>query len=575
MTKPRDPHEEAADDRGGNFIEEIVDHDLEQDKHGGRVVTRFPPEPNGYLHIGHAKSIVLNFAMAAKSPKGYCNLRFDDTNPTTESTEYVESIKRDIQWLGYDWGEREYYASDYFETLYEWAEFLVRQGKAYVDSQTEEQIRENRGNYYREGVDSPYRERPAEESLDLLRRMRAGEFDEGAHVLRAKIDMQSKDLNLRDPLMYRIRKTAHHRTGDTWFIYPMYDWAHGQSDAIEGVTHSLCSLEFQHHRPLYEWFLDALEIPHDKQPRQIEFARLNLTYTVLSKRKLQELVQQGYVDGWDDPRMPTLCGMRRRGYPPGAIRRFCERIGVSKRDTVIDVGLLESAVRDELNATAPRVMGVLRPLRLVIENYPEGEVEWFESQINPEQPELGTRKVPFSRVLYVDQNDFMEDPPKKWFRLAPGREVRLRSACLVTCNEVIKNDEGEVVELRCTWDPDSRGGAPADGRKVKGTLHWVSAEHAVDAEVRLYDRLFQTENPVAEAQEDYKEHLNPESREVLRGCKLEPSAAQFEPGARMQFERVGYFCVDSESTEDRPVFNRAITLRDTWAKIRQKQQQNG
>ncbi len=553
----------------GNFIEELVDQELREGKYQ-RIVTRFPPEPNGYLHIGHAKSIVLNFGLGAKTPDSRCNLRFDDTNPEKESTEFVESIERDVRWLGYDWGERALYASDYFEQLYEWAVKLIEEGKAYVDSQSPEEIKENRGDFHRPGVDSPYRDRPVEESLDLFRRMRAGEFDEGAHVLRAKIDMQSKDLKLRDPLMYRIRKKTHHRTGDAWPIYPMYDWAHGQSDAIEGVTHSICTLEFQNHRPLYDWFLTALGFELPNRPKQIEFAKLAVTYTVLSKRRLTRLVEGGYVEGWDDPRMPTIAGMRRAGVTPTALRKFCERIGVARRDNVVELGLFEHILREDLNATSPRVMGVLRPLKVVLENYPEGKVEWFEVMNHPEYPERGTREVPFSRELWVERDDFLEEAPKKWHRLAPGKEVRLRGAALVTCREVVKDDAGEVVELRCTWDPESPGGTPSDGRKVRGTLHWVSAAHAVDAEVRLYDRLFRVENPAADPDVDFLEHLNPDSLEVLTGCKLEPSMAAPEPGVRVQLERLGYFCVDPDSTPDKPVLDRTITLKDTWAKLAAK-----
>ncbi len=551
--------------------EHFVAEAIAEDRRAGRVrevVTRFPPEPNGYLHIGHAKSIVLNFTMAERFG-GRCHLRFDDTNPLTESTEYVESIRRDVRWLGFDWGEHEYYASDYFEQLYQWAEQLVRAGRAYVDHQSEEEIRAGRGDYYRPGTDSPYRNRSPEENLDLLRRMRAGEFEEGECVLRAKIDMRSPDVNLRDPIMYRIRKVPHHRTGDAWCIYPMYDWAHGQSDAIEGVTHSLCTLEFRHHRPLYEWFLEALGLP-EPRPRQIEFARLNMTYTVLSKRRLQQLVEGGHVRGWDDPRMPTLAGMRRRGVPPEAIVRFCRQIGVAKRDTVEDVARFEHVVREVLNAKAPRAMAVLRPVRLVIENFPEGRVEWFEAPVNPEDPSAGTRKVPFSRVLYVERDDFREAPPRKWFRLAPGREVRLRAAALVTCTGFEKDAEGNLTEIRCVWDPESRGGDAPDGRKVRGTLHWVSAEHAVEAEVRLYDRLFSDPDPSGHEGRDFLEFLNPDSMQVLRGCKLEPSLAEAAEGVTYQFERLGYFCLDSDSRPDALVFNRTITLRDSWAKLEKK-----
>jgi glutaminyl-tRNA synthetase len=556
----------------GNFIEEIIEEDLRTNEHGGRVATRFPPEPNGYLHIGHAKSICLNFGLAAKYG-GTCNLRFDDTNPTTEEVEYVESIKEDVRWLGFDWEDREYYASDYFDQLYAWAVELIQAGKAYVDSLSPEEIRKYRGSYYRAGQESPYRNRPVEENLALFERMRAGEFPEGSHVLRAKIDVNSPNMNLRDPPLYRIRHEAHHRTGTKWCIYPMYDFAHGQCDAIERITHSICTLEFEDHRPLYDWFIENLSVP--ARPEQIEFARLNLTYTVLSKRKLLQLVDKGLVSGWDDPRMPTLSGLRRRGYTPEAIRAFCNRIGVARRDGVVDVALLEHALREDLNARCPRVMAVLRPLRLVLENYPEGQVEEIDAPYFPEEPEKGTRKVPFSRVLYVEREDFREEAPKKWHRLAPGAEVRLRYACLATCREVVKDPAtGEVVELRCTWDPKSRGGDAPDGRKVRGTLHWVSAAHALEAEVRLYDRLFLKPHPDEEG--GFLEHLNPDSLQVMKACQIEPSLASAAPGDRIQFERLGYFCVDTrDSRPGAPVFNRTITLRDSWAKIEQKEQGGG
>jgi glutaminyl-tRNA synthetase len=568
-TMSADPKRTKQDDSGpGRFIDEIVERDLEAGAYHRPLMTRFPPEPNGYLHIGHAKSICLNFGLATLHPDGRCNLRFDDTNPEREDTEYVESIKTDVRWLGFDWGEREYFASDYFEKLYEYAEELIRDGKAYVDSQSPDDIRQNRGDYHRPGKASPFRDRTPEENLGLLRRMREGEFDDGAHVLRAKGDMASKDVKMRDPVMYRIRKVAHHRTGTAWSIYPMYDWAHGLSDAIEGVTHSICTLEFQNHRPLYEWFLAQVGI--EEPPKQIEFARLNLTYTVLSKRKLAELVAGGHVSGWDDPRMPTLAGMRRRGIPPEAIRAFCERIGVARKDGVVDVSLLEHEIRERLNATSPRVMGVLRPLKVVITNFAEGEVEHFEAAYDPEDASKGSRRVPFTRELYIERDDFMEVPRKKWFRLAPGAEVRLRNACLITCEEVVKDDAGEVVELRCTWDPASRGGSAPDGRKVKGTLHWVSAEHAIDAEVRLYDRLFDAENPTDEAHGgSYLDRLNPASLEVLTGAKLEPSLASAKPGERYQFERLGYFCLDA-IREGKPVWNRPNPLKDGGAKIAQR-----
>ena len=555
-----------TDQAGGNFLEGIV----EQDRAGGafsKVLTRFPPEPNGYLHVGHAKSICLNFGLAKKYG-GQCNLRFDDTNPSTEDVEYVEAIERDLRWLGFAWG-RTLYASDYFEQLYQWALLLIQKGTAYVDSRSLEEIRATRGDFYRPGTDSPHRNRSAEENLDLFSRMRAGEFPDGSHVLRAKIDMASADVNLRDPLMYRIRKENHHRTGDAWCIYPMYDYAHGQSDAIEGITHSICTLEFAHHRPLYDWFLGAIGI--ERPPKQIEFARLNLTYTVLSKRTLQELVQKKRVAGWDDPRMPTIAGMRRRGFTPEAVLQFCERIGVSKRDSVVDVALLEHALREDLNARCPRVMAVLRPLRLVLENFPEGEVIEVDVPNHPEFPDRGSRRVPFSRVLYVERDDFVETPAKGWFRLSPGAEVRLRSACLVRCTGVVKDAAGEVVELRGTWDPDSRGGNAKDGRKVRGTLHWVSAQHALSAEVRLYDRLFSVENPCADEARSYLDFLNPKSFEVLSKCCVEPSLASAEADQRVQFERLGYFNVDPDSRPDALVFNRTITLRDSWAKMAQKQ----
>ncbi len=548
-----------------NFIRDAIEEDLRT----GRftyVRTRFPPEPNGYLHIGHAKAICIDFGMAEEFG-GLCNLRFDDTNPVKEESEYVEAIKRDIRWLGFDWGDREYYASDYFEQLYEWAEQLIKDGKAYVDSLSEEEIKEYRGAFGIPGKESPYRNRSVEENLDLFRRMRAGEFPDGAHVLRAKIDMASGNMNLRDPIMYRIRHVSHHRTGDKWCIYPLYDWAHGQSDSIEGITHSLCDLAYEDHRPLYDWFIEQLGIHH---PRQIEFARLNLSYTVLSKRLLLQLVEGGYVRGWDDPRMPTLAGMRRRGYTPEAIRTFCDRIGVAKNESIVDISLLEHYVREDLNKRAQRVMAVLRPMRLVITNYPEDQVEYVEAVNNPEDPSAGTRLVPFSRVLYVERDDFREDPPKGWFRLSPGREVRLQHAYYVTCQEVVKDASGQVVELRCTYDPETRGGRSADGRKVKGTLHWVSAAHALDAEVRLYDYLFTKRDPTeVEEGKDFKDYLNPNSLEVVQGCKVEPSLKDAVPGDRYQFLRVGYFCVDPDSADGHLVFNRTVGLRDTWAKLEQ------
>jgi glutaminyl-tRNA synthetase len=554
-----------------NFVLEMVEADVAAGKNGGKVMTRFPPEPNGYLHIGHAKSICLNFgvaeALASRTPPGQavCNLRFDDTNPAVEEDEFVRSMQEDIRWLGFEWNGRMYFASDYFEKLFDLAVKLVEAGKAYVDSQTLEEIRAGRGNFYKPGRVSPYRDRPAAENLDLLRRMRAGEFEDGAHVLRAKIDMESPNQNLRDPVMYRIKREHHHRTGDAWCIYPMYDFAHGYSDAFEGITHSVCSLEFENHRPLYDWFLDQFSWEPHPRPRQIEFARLNLTYTELSKRKLRQLVETGRVRGWDDPRMPTLAGLRRRGFTPEAIRAFCERIGVSKRNSFVDVALLEHAVREDLNARCRRAMGVVRPLRVVIENFPEGGEETFDAPWHPESPEMGTRKVTLTREVYVEREDFAETPPKGWFRLTPGSEVRLRYACLLKCERAVKNERGEVTELRCTWDPDSRGGNPKDGRKVKGTLHWVSAKHGVEAEVRLVDRLFKVEHPGEEEGRDLLDELNPNALEVATGARVEPALASAAPGDRVQFERVGYFCVDLDSKPGALVFNRTIGLRDSWA----------
>jgi len=560
-----------SEERKLDFIRQIVADDCRTGKWGGQVVTRFPPEPNGYLHIGHAKSICLNFGIAAEFG-GRCHLRFDDTNPAKEEDEYVRAIQEDVRWLGWDWGEHLYFASDYFQQMYDWAVQLIKAGKAYVCDLSAEEIRDYRGTLTEPGRPSPWRDRSVEENLDLFERMKNGEFPDGSRTLRAKIDMAHPNLNMRDPVMYRILHAQHHRTGDAWCIYPMYDWAHGLEDSIEGVTHSICTLEFENHRPLYDWFLDALGIHH---PQQIEFARLNLTYTVMSKRKLLRLVQEGHVRGWDDPRMPTISGMRRRGFSPEAIREFCRVIGVNKFNSTVDVQLLEHCLRQDLNKTSPRVMAVLRPLKVVIENYPEGQVEYVEAINNPEDPSAGTRKVPFGRVLYIEQDDFMEDPPRKFYRLAPGREVRLRYAYFVTCTDVIKDADGRVVELRCTYDPATQGGDAPDGRKVKATLHWVSAEHAIDAEVRLYDHLFSRPDPDnVEEGHDFTEALNPQSLEVLAGCKLEPSLAQARPLDRFQFERLGYFCVDPDSTPERPVFNRTVTLRDTWAKI-QKQQQRG
>jgi glutaminyl-tRNA synthetase len=545
-----------------DFIRTIVSEDVAAGRNGGRVYTRFPPEPNGYLHIGHAKSICLNFGVAREFG-GSCNLRFDDTNPAKEDVEYVEAIEDDVRWLGFEWAGL-HFASDYFEQLYGYAVDLIRKNLAYVDSQSADDIRRNRGTLTEPGTDSPFRNRTVDENLDLFARMRDGAFEDGAHVLRAKIDMASPNINLRDPVLYRIRRAHHHRTGDRWCIYPMYDFAHPPSDALEHITHSLCTLEFEDHRPLYDWLIDSLPVP--ARPRQIEFARLNLTYTVMSKRRLLELVQEGHVSGWDDPRMPTIVGMRRRGYTPEAIRTFCDRIGVAKRENLVDVALLEHAVREDLNKHAPRVMGVVRPLRVVIENYQEGQTEEVDVVNNPEDPAAGTRRVPFSRVLYIEHDDFREDPPKKFFRLAPGREVRLRCAYFITCTGVTKDPStGEIVELRCTYDPATRGGDAPDGRKVKATLHWVSAAHAVDAEVRLYDRLFSVEEPGKV--DDYHSVLNPASLEVVTDAKVEPSAAGAPPGTRFQFERIGYFCVDVDSTPERPVFNRTVTLKDTWARI--------
>lgn len=554
-----------------DFIRTIVSEDVKSGKHGGRVVTRFPPEPNGYVHIGHAKSMCLNFGIAAEHKGGICNLRFDDTNPTKESVEYAEAIKKDVRWLGFDWGDRVFYASDYFEQLYQYAVDLIKQGKAYVDSLSAEEIRGYRGTLIQPGKDSPYRMRSMEENLDLFGRMRNGEFEDGTHVLRAKIDMASPNLNMRDPTLYRIRKVAHYRTGRTWCMYPTYDFAHPLSDAIEGITHSLCTLEFEDHRPLYDWILNNLPVPC--HPQQIEFARLNLTHTVLSKRKLLALVERGHVDGWDDPRMPTLAGLRRRGYTPESIRSFCVRIGVAKANSLVDIAMLEDSVRDDLNRRAPRVMCVLRPLRVVIDNYPEGRVEELDAVNNPEDSGMGRRKVPFSRVLYIERDDFREDPPKKFFRLAPGREVRLRYAYYVTCVRAVKDAQtSELVELHCTYDPATRGGSAADGRKVKSTLHWVSAAHARQAEVALYDRLFAAENPGGDGA-DFASELNPKSLEVLTRCYVEPSVAGAAAGSRYQFERLGYFCVDSRAARGgRLVFNRTVSLRDSWAKIERAKQ---
>jgi glutaminyl-tRNA synthetase len=574
MTTSKDeraPAPEAAAKESLNFIEEIIQADLQSGKHGGRVQTRFPPEPNGYLHIGHAKSICLNFGLA-RQHGGACNLRFDDTNPTKEDVEYVDSIREDVRWLGFQWAN-ERYASDYFPQIYAYAEYLIETGKAFVCDLTDDEIAEYRGNFYKPGRNSPYRDRPPAESLDLFRRMRAGEFPDGARVLRARIDMAHPNINMRDPIMYRIRRTHHHRTGDTWCIYPMYDFAHCVSDAIERITHSICTLEFEDHRPLYDWFLEQdVEGRFFARPlpRQIEFARLALTYTMMSKRRLLQLVQEKLVSGWDDPRMPTIGGYRRRGYTPESIRAFADRIGVAKRDSTVDVALLEHAVREDLEKRAPRRMAVLRPLKIVIDNFPEGEVEHFTVPNHPDDPGRGTRELPFAKVVYIERDDFREDPPKKFFRLSPGAEVRLRYACLIRCVGVTRDAAGQITELHCTWDPASRGGNAPDGRKVRGTLHWVSAAHAVPAEVRLYDRLFTKENP-AEGGVDFRPSLNPASLEVVTEAMLEPSLRDVAPLDRYQFERLGYFCADPDSRPGAPVFNRTVSLKDSWAKIEQKE----
>jgi glutaminyl-tRNA synthetase len=551
-----------------DFIRDIINEDMRINKHQGRVATRFPPEPNGYPHVGHAKSVCLNFGIAAQYG-GSCNLRMDDTDPTGESMEYVEAIIRDVKWLGFDWDDRLYYASDYYEQLYEYALQLIRMGKAFVCNLSTEEMREYRGSFTEPGRESPWRNRSVEENLDLLKRMRAGEFEDGSCVLRAKIDMASPNITMRDPIMYRIKKESHYRTGDQWCIYPMYDFAHCLSDSIEKITHSICTLEFENNRPLYDWFLEALNV--EDRPQQIEFARLNLSYTVLSKRKLIELVEMGIVNGWDDPRMPTLSGMRRRGYPPEAIRDFCERIGVAKNDSLVDMALLENCIRESLNDKALRVLAVLRPLRVVIDNYPEGQVDEFDCPYHPKNPEMGSRKVPFSRVLYIEQEDFMENPPKKFYRLAPGREVRLRYGYFIKCVNVVKNPEtGAVVELHCTYDPETRSGFAPDGRKVDATIHWVSAAHGVPVEVRLYDRLFRVADPLTTTS-DFMEHLNPGSIETLRSCRVEPSLGDATPGSAFQFERMGYFCLDAvDSSVGSLVFNRTVTLRDAWAKIAEK-----
>ena len=552
----------GAETKAADFVRAAVDSDNESGRFGGGVVTRFPPEPNGYLHVGHAKAMCLNFGLAEEYG-GRCHMRFDDTNPAREEEEYVDGILEDVRWMGWDWGEHLYFASDHFDRLHDFALDLIRKGRAYVDDLDQEQIRKYRGTLTEPGVESPYRDRPVEENLALFRGMKDGEFEEGSRVLRAKIDMASGNVNMRDPVLYRILKTPHHRTGEQWVIYPMYDFAHGQCDSIEGVTHSICTMEYEDHRPLYDWFLDEIEVYH---PQQIEFARLNLSNTVLSKRKLVQLVQEGRVTGWDDPRMPTLAGLRRRGYTPESIRNFCEQVGVAKRQNVIDIAMLEHAVRDDLNARANRVLAVLRPLKVVIENYPEGQVERLDAVNNPEDPDAGTRRIPFSRELYVERDDFMEDPPRKFFRLAPGREVRLRYGYFITCKDVVRDEDGEVVELRCTYDPETRGGQAPDGRRVRGTIHWVSARHAANAEVRLYEHLFTSERP--DDDDDFMETLNTNSLEVVPGAKVEPNLADAQPGERFQFERLGYFAVDRDSKPGAPVFNRTVSLRDTWAKIR-------
>ena len=551
-----------------NFIREVVKDDIASNKWEGRVHTRFPPEPNGFLHIGHAKSICLNFGLADEFG-GQCNLRFDDTNPTKEEDVYVQSIIEDVKWLGFDWGDKIYYTSDYFAQLYDWAVQLIKADVAYVEDLSADEIREHRGTPTQAGKDSPFRNRSVVENLDLFERMKNGEFADGAKVLRAKIDMASGNLNMRDPVLYRILKAHHHRTGDTWCIYPMYDFAHGQSDSIETITHSICTLEFEDHRPLYDWIIDTLDVYH---PQQIEFARLNLAYTLLSKRKLLQLVEQKHVAGWDDPRMPTISGLRRRGYTPESIRDFCERIGVAKANSTVEMALLEHCLREDLNKRALRLMAVLRPLKVVLVNYPEGQVEELDSPNNPEDPEAGSRKIPLSRELYIEQEDFMEDAPKKFFRLAPGKEVRLKSAYIIKCEEVIKDSSGNITELRCTYDPDSKSGGATAGRKIKGTLHWVSAQHAKSAEVRMYSHLFTKENPADDKEcSDLKSALNPESLETLKDCKVEPALAEAQPGDRFQFLRMGYFCADAKDyLSTAPVFNRAVTLRDTWAKIAKK-----
>ncbi len=567
----READENGKSPSTGNFIQSIISEDLRTGKNGGRVHTRFPPEPNGYLHIGHAKSICLNFGLAAANG-GITNLRFDDTNPSKEEVEYVESIKTDVRWLGFDWEERMFFASDYFEQLYNFAVQLIKAGKAYVCDLSAQEIKDYRGTLIQPGKESPYRNRSAEENLDLFERMRRGEFEDGSRVLRAKIDMASPNLNMRDPVLYRILRATHHRTGDKWCIYPMYDYAHPLSDALESITHSICTLEFADHRPLYDWAIDNVDydVAAHGRPQQIEFARLNLSHTVMSKRKLRQLVEEGYVRGWDDPRMPTISGLRRRGYTPAAVRDFCERIGVAKRDSMVDIALLEHCIREELNLKAPRIMAVLQPLKLIIDNYPEGQVEWLEAENNPEDQQAGSRKIPFSREIYIEQEDFMENPPKKFFRLVPGGEIRLKSAYIIKCEQVVKNEKREIVELRCSYDPDSKSGGTTAGRKVKGTSHWVSAPHALPAEVRLYDYLFLDENPEEDEEVNFIRKINPRSLEILGNCMLEPTLAGAAEGSRYQFMRQGYFCVDPDSTAEKLVFNRIVSLKDSWARMQKK-----
>ena len=553
-----------------SFIHDIIDDDLRQGKNNRKVHTRFPPEPNGYLHIGHAKSICLNFGIAQEY-NGLCNLRFDDTNPSKEDVEYVDSIQEDVKWLGYSWDDRLFYASDYFDKLYEFAVNLIKAGKAYVDDLTAEEIREYRGTLTKPGKDSPYRNRSVEENLDLFQRMKAGEFPDGSRVLRAIIDMSSPNINMRDPVIYRIQRAKHHRTGDNWCIYPMYDFAHPLSDAIEGITHSICTCEFEDHRPLYAWVIENVGVPFKSQPQQIEFARLNLSHTVMSKRKLKKLVEEGFVRGWDDPRMPTISGLRRRGYTPAAIRDFCERIGVAKAVSTVDIALLEHCIREDLNFKAPRVMAVLRPLKLVIDNYPEDQVEWLEAEYNQENPELGSRQIPFSKVVYIEQEDFMEDPPKKFFRLTPGKEVRLKYAYIIKCEQVIKNEQtGEIIEVHCTYDPDTKSGTSTETRKVKGTLHWVAESHALKAEVRIYDQLFTRENPEEDKEGDFTQNINPHSLEVLKDSLIEPNLPTGDAGKRYQFLRQGYYSLDLDTTKDLLVFNRIVSLKDSWAKMQKK-----